>query len=44
MSPAGDDNNNDRDDEVIFTIKKTRLYVPVLTLSARDNQNFYQNF
>ena len=44
MSPAGDDNNNDRDDKVIFTIKQTRLYVPVVTLSARENQNLYRNF
>ena len=25
---------------IIFTIKDTKLYVPVVTLSARDNQKF----
>ena len=30
---GNDDNNN-----IIFTIKYTKLYVPVVTLSARDNQ------
>ena len=31
-------NNNDNNNNNIFTIKDTRLYVPVVTLSARDNQ------
>ena len=31
-------NVNGNDDDNIFTIKDTKLYVPVLTLSARDNQ------
>ena len=26
-------------DSIIFTIKGTKLYLPVVTLSARDNQN-----
>ena len=30
------DNNNANN--IIFTIKDTKLYVPVLTLSAKDNQ------
>ena len=30
----GDANSNN----VIFTIKDTKLYVPVVTLSAKDNQ------
>ena len=34
MSAGGNDNS----DNIIFTIKGTKLYVPVLTLSARDNQ------
>ena len=38
MSAAGNDNANGNDDNIIFTIKDTKLYVPVVTLSARDNQ------
>ena len=38
MSKAGEDNANDRDDKIIFAIKHTKLYVPVVTLSARGNQ------
>ena len=34
LSAAG---NND-DNNIVFTIKDTKLYVPVVTLSARDNQ------
>ena len=37
-SAAGEDNVNNRDDKTIFTIKDAKLYVPVVTLSARDNQ------
>ena len=37
---AGTDNVNDNvnDNNIIFTIKGTELHVPVVTLSARDNQ------
>ena len=36
---AGADNVNNRDsNNIIFTIKDAKLYVPVVTLSARDNQ------
>ena len=38
LSPAGNDNANCNDDNIIFTIKDTKLYLPVVTLSARDNQ------
>ena len=43
LSATGNDNlnNNDNDDNgnnIIFTIKDTTLYVPVVTLSARDNK------
>ena len=38
LSAAGNDNANGNDDNIIFTIKDTKLYVPVVTLSARDNQ------
>ena len=34
---AGDDNANDR--EATFQIKSTKLYVPVVTLSTKDNVN-----
>ena len=35
---AGVDNVSNKDDRVIFTIKDTKLYVPIVTLSARENQ------
>ena len=35
---GGNDNTNDNADNIIFTIKDRKLYVPVITLSARDNQ------
>ena len=40
FSAAGTDNVNDNvnDNNIIFTIKDTKLHVPVVTLSARDNQ------
>ena len=40
LSVAGTDNANGNNDDnnIIFTIKDTKLYVPVVTLSARDNQ------
>ena len=31
-------NDNDNANNITFTIKDTKLYVPVVTLSARDNQ------
>ena len=31
-------NNNGNTNNIIFTIKYTKLYVPVVTLSAKDNQ------
>ena len=40
MFVAGTDNanrNND-DNNIIFTIKDTKLFVPVFTLSAKGNQ------
>ena len=40
LSIAGTDNvNGNNDDNIIFAIKDTKLYVPVITLSVRDNQN-----
>ena len=38
FSAAGEDNVNDGDDKIIFSIKYTKLYVPVVILSSRDNQ------
>ena len=32
-------NDNDNANNIISTIKDRKLYVPVITLSARDNQN-----
>ena len=37
LSVACADNTNDNDsDNIIFTIKDTKLYVPVVSLSSRD--------
>ena len=39
MSTAGNDNNdNNNASNINFTIKDTKLYVPVVSLSAIDNQ------
>ena len=38
LSKAGTDNVNDNSNNIIFTIKDAKLYVPVVTLSAKDNQ------
>ena len=35
---AGGDNANDR--EATFQITSTKLYVPIVTLSTKDNVNF----
>ena len=44
MSAGGADNiNNINSNSIIFTIEDTNLYVPVVTLSIRDNKN-HQNF
>ena len=37
LSPPGNNNDNDRDDKIISTIKDTKLCIPVVTLSAKDN-------
>ena len=41
LSVGGNENVNDNKNanNIIFTIKDTKLYVPVVTLSAKDNQN-----
>ena len=39
LSAAGADNVNSIDsNNIIFTIKDTKLYVPIATLPARDNK------
>ena len=40
LSVAGTDNANGNNDDnnIIFTMKDTKIYVPVVTFSARDNQ------
>ena len=43
MSVAGNDNNDDNDNynnrkKITFTIKDTKIYVPVVTLSAIDKE------
>ena len=43
LSAAGNDVNDNVNDDansnnIIFTIKDTKLYVPVVILSTRDNQ------
>ena len=46
MSAAGNKNPNDNNDanNIIFTTKKTKLYVPVVTLSARENKKLSKIF
>ena len=38
LSAAGVHNNNADSNDIIFTIKDTKLYVSIVTLPARDNQ------
>ena len=38
ITAAGADNTDANPDNIIFTIKDTKLYVPVVTLLAIDNQ------
>ena len=44
LSVTGNDNTNGNPDHVIFTIKDTKLYVPVVTLSAKDNEKLSKRF
>ena len=45
FSTSGNDNVNNDSNNIIFTIKDTKLCVPVLTLSAKSKQKlYYQNF
>ena len=38
LSAADNDNTNANPNNIISAIKGTKLYVPVVTLSAKDNQ------
>ena len=38
MSADGADNNNANSNNIIFTIKGKKLYVPVVNVSTKDNQ------
>ena len=38
LSVVANDNDDTNPNDVIFTIKNTKLYVPVVTLSAKDIQ------
>ena len=38
LAVAGNDNADANLDNIIFTIKDTKLFFPVVTLSAKDNQ------
>ena len=38
LSVAANENANNNNADIIFTIKDTKLHVPVINLSARKNQ------
>ena len=38
LAVTANDNDSSYANRIIFTIKNTKLYVPVVTLSAKDNQ------
>ena len=38
LAPPGDDNFNANTNDVIFTLKDTKLYIPVVDLSTENNQ------
>ena len=47
LSVAGNENNINEDakaNNIIFAINDTKLYVPAVTLSARDNQKLSRFF
>ena len=41
---TANDNNNGNPNRIIFTIKDTKLYVPVITLSPKHNQKLSKLF
>ena len=38
LATGGNDNDYFNSDDIIFTIEDTKLYVPFVTLSSKDNQ------
>ena len=44
MSANGNDYDNDKHSNIIFTIKDTKLYVPVKHLWVKDNQKLLKFF
>ena len=44
FSAAGNDNTNANPNNIINTIKDNKLYVPVVTLSVKDNKNLSKLF
>ena len=38
LASKGNNNTNANPDNIFFTIKSTKLYVPVVTLSVKDNK------
>ena len=44
LSAAGADSDNADSNNIIFTIKDTKLYARVVTLSAGDNQKLSKGF
>ena len=44
LSAAGADNDNANSNNIIFTIREKKLYVPVVTLSAKNNQKLSKPF
>ena len=38
LSAAAADNNDAISNDIIFTIKDTKLYIPIINLWAKDNQ------
>ena len=42
LAAFGNDNTNANPDNIIFTIKDTKLYAPIVTLSTKDNQKLLQ--
>ena len=42
LTLAGADNIHSNPNNIIFTVKDTKLNVPVVTLSAKDNQKLHK--
>ena len=42
LSANDNDNSDAVPNNIIFTIQDTKLYVPIVTLSAKDNQNLWK--